>query len=170
MDLIQITSRISEKEWIQYNFHFFFKRLTIRILLMILMVCIVLFTIGIVYNKTYSDFSIFIVIFSVVLYWSLLMSILYYRAIKTYKNNQHKISEIHYSFRHDGFSYHNKLISADIKWDAIYKIEETKRWILIYHNERAANIIVKEQLPSEQLFQFYQLINNLNILRKKIKS
>lgn len=168
MDLIQITTRISEKEWIQYNFHFFFKRLTIRILLMVLMVCIVLFTFGIVYNRSFSGMSVFIVIFSVIVYWSLLMSILYYRAIKTYKNNQHKISEIHYSFRHDGFSYHNKLISADIKWDAIYKTEETKRWILIYHNERAANVIVKDQLSQESIAALKSMLTGINIMRKKL--
>ncbi len=71
------------------------------------------------------------------------------RAGKTVKTSKRFQEPTHYVVEDKGMTVSMQDMQAQVKWDEIYKIKETKNNIFIYFTPVSANVLPKEQLEGK---------------------
>ena len=91
----------------------------------------------------------------------------YLSAIVTYKTSKRLAEDIEYTFSDDYFSIKGESFNSQYSWDKIYKVSQTKSWILIWQNSLIATPIPKRDLQESDIrtlktmLDFHQVKNNL---------
>jgi hypothetical protein len=88
-------------------------------------------------------------VFGVVVFVFVLLPLLQmYQLWAVGRRNRTLVGVHHYAFAPEGFSARSELFQVSLKWDAILKAVETKRFFFIYISNRAAHFIPKAQISS----------------------
>ncbi|MCX6740074.1 MAG: YcxB family protein [Candidatus Parcubacteria bacterium] len=116
----------------------------------------------------YSDFPIFNIMFGLLVVVLIPYSVLR-QSKNTFKINKFLQEQIRYEFTEDQVSVSGETFNSNYKWDNIFKIEELKDWLIIYHDKIVANILFKPQMDSKDLKELKEMILRKNIKSKLLK-
>ncbi len=82
---------------------------------------------------------------------------LYFGTKKSYRANKTFQEEIEFRFTEEKMFVKGETFEANLTLSTMYKMEELKNYILIYHNRQAMNIISKESMSKAQIKHFHEL-------------
>lgn len=104
---------------------------------------------------------------------SVLLPLSIYWIAKRNFNSDPRIGEkMIYSFDIEQFHILGESFNSSMTWDKVYKIQEMKNWILIYHNKMIASLIPRPSFSDEEYLKFREIISkhpNLESNLKKVK-
>lgn len=139
---MQIKSKLTEKDFINANFVLLYSKLSIKIftgfILLFLMVSIAN---SFYFSKDSSSSMlpplIMLIVFPLMTYLG---------AKRNYKANKRAGETIEYDFNETNLSIKGESFNSQLSWDKIYKVTQTKNWILIWQTRQVANIISKKDI------------------------
>lgn len=108
------------------------------------------------YNRIVPARAILLIVLGLI-FWIYNPISLYMRSKSRFMTNDVLGEPMDYCFTHSGISLSQKEVTEEIKWESIYKIQETKESLLVYITSRHANIIPKESI-GEQYAQVCEYI------------
>ncbi len=74
---------------------------------------------------------------------------------------------IEYQFDNEEIIVTGQSFSSRFSWNKIYKVTETKDWVLIWQNRQMANVIPKRSFEGDDLKSFKEIVNNQKTLKLK---
>ena len=154
---MRIATKLTEGDIVRFNFYSFYKKWSIRILnvIMILWIIAVLIFPSIIKNSNGLIFpALFLVFLPLSVYWS---------ARKNYKNNKRIFEQIEYVFTEDNFTMTGDSFNATMTWDKVYKVTKTKRWILIWQTSSTANVIPLKDIWDGDVHHLKEILDKKNV-------
>ena len=158
-----IKSKLTEKDFINVNFVLLYSRPIFKIITIIFCVLVLIgIPIVIVLPKTSLTQILFPLIFL-----SLMPLMTYFTAKRNFKANKRISETIEYQFDKDYLSAKGESFNTQQTWDKIYKVTQTKNWILIWQNNQVANPIHKRDIwdgeinDLKNILQAHNVKNNL---------
>ena len=92
--------------------------------------------------------------------------LVYIYARKNYNTNKRISESISYTFDKDTIQITGESFDSKFTWDKIYRVTESKNWILIWQNPQVANVVPKRDFQEEEL----QAFKNMVSLHSKVKN
>lgn len=146
MEGFSITTRLTEKEYSRVLFTVLYRKPGI-IFASILGVMIILGGLKIIsFYSDASDLEIFIG-----LYFLLLPTIIVLRSLKEFRSAPSLQAEIIYTFNESGIIVQGFAFRSEVQWVYIKNLQETNKFLILYHTAAAGNYIDKTKLTIEQL-------------------
>ncbi len=154
-----IKTKLSEKEFIKINFLLLYKNKSLKIFMIILLFMSIIPMFLLLTNDPLNSElkisfkpNLFLILFVI-----LFNSFFYYTAKKRFLGNSIASETIEYQFDEVNFYSKGESFSSQFSWSKIYKVENLKNWILIYHSEVQMNIINKKDISEKN----YQLLKDI---------
>lgn len=95
------------------------------------------------------------------LFFLVLLPLTTYISAKRNFTASKRISEpIEYFFDKDDFSVTGESFNSRVTWDKVYKVTETKNWILIWQNRQVATPAPKWGIVEGQVSDLKQILDN----------
>ncbi len=158
---IIVTTNLSLNEFVKACYYLTYKRWFIRFITFIGWSSIILWI------ANFADIRglIFGIIFAIGVPF-----VLYISFRKNYFSNNNRISEdITYTFDNESINIKGKTFNSSFTWDNIYMVAESKRWLLLYQNKYAVNIIPKDKILKEDIEALKSIIMNYKSVKNKFK-
>lgn len=152
---------MTEKDYINVNFVLLYRRVFVKIFTGIMIFC-VLFTLLAAAFFSIGSYSSLIGPGVILFVFPLLT---YFSAKQNYASNQRMTETIEYQFGEDNLVVKGESFNAQLSWDKIYKVTQTKNWVLIWQNRQVANVIPKKDIWEGQIEELKIILN-----RHKIKN
>lgn len=93
----------------------------------------------------------------------------YLSAKRSYKSIQRLHEETAYEFTGEAMTLSGDSFNSELKWNGTYKIEELKKWFLIYQSRQSVIAVPKKDLPPEQVEELRHLFKSLTGIKLKLK-
>lgn len=159
-----IKTKLSEKDFVRINFILLYRKIFILIIT-IAAVLSILLSVTVAFTDP-SRFSLSQVLGPVIII--LIMPVMvYFIAKKNYKGSKRIGETIEYEFTNNDFLIRGESFSSQLSWDKVYKVTKLKHWVLIWQNNRAANIISRRDIwegditKLKEILTTHQVKNNL---------
>lgn len=153
--MVQVSTQLTRKDFINFNFNHFFSNVLIRILLAIFgfVALMSLFGFMMIVLTDYSSVSPFEQLLPVIIILAIFGFIcwsVYYQSNRNYASTSTVHEPIVYTFSDSGIHIKGKSFESDLHWNIIHKVKETKKFFLFYQNNLAANIVPKTTFSSKE--------------------
>ena len=154
-----IKTQLSEKEYINVSFVLLYKKPYIKIIYGALIFCILLSTFGssILGRNLYSDLLTPMIILAIY------PAFTYLAAKRNYATNTRIKENIEYKFEKDYLVIEGESFKSQLRWDKIYKVTQTKNWVLIWQNRQIANVIPKADIWEGERAELKIILTQFNI-------
>ncbi len=93
----------------------------------------------------------------------------YLSAKRNYKSIQRLHEETEYEFTEEAMILSGNSFNSELKWNGTYKIEELKKWFLIYQSRQSVIPISKKDLTPGQIKELRHLFKSLNGIKVRLK-
>jgi len=161
---MKIETQIELKDFIRFTFKLLYSK---RLYQLLFIIGIFVFTASIFQffmentfvDPPYAEF--FVGIFLIFIY----PIIIFYKAKKNFESNKILQEKVSYEFIEDKILISGDSFNSELSWGSIIKVEETKDWILIYHNKQTAILLLKSSI-GENLVPLKALISSKNVKTK----
>lgn len=150
-----VISKLTKKEFINANFIFFYSKLVIRLYTVFISIA---FVISIIAVTTNAKISI-VQIIAPFLMLCVLPLLIYARASRAFASSNMNKS-IEYKFDQTAFNLRSESASFQMKWGKIYKVTQTKKWLLIWQNKNIATPIPKRNINEAQIGELKQILTS----------
>lgn len=94
---------------------------------------------------------------------------LYITAKRNFSSNKRIQEEIEYEFTGDRMILKGSNFSSELGLNEAFKIEEIKKWFLIYQSKQTANFIPKANLNQHELYKLREIFKGLVGVKVKLK-
>ena len=158
---MNITTKIDFKTYYRFTLNLLYR----RFIMIFITILAILWLIGsIIYFLGYRTFFVeppyFLLVFSLFI---LSYPILLFFTSKKYFNSNLKLKEsIVYEFNTETIKMTGESFHSEMSWSTVYKVVETKKWILIYQSKSAANLIQISDL-GDKLNEFRTLVKGTKV-------
>jgi hypothetical protein len=85
------------------------------------------------------------------------------QAKKLYDSNKIFQEPLEYHITNDSIQIKGITVNSTLKWSHFFQIKETKEFFMFFHGENVATLVEKQMFNSENLTQFYEFINSLDL-------
>ncbi len=144
---MNIKSKLTEKDFIDVNFILLYSKISMKIFTAIIIFMLFLSLLTAIWLPAIS-FSQVIIPFVMLLIIPLMT---YFTAKKNYSSNQRINETIEYQFEKDDLLMKGESFNSKLSWGKVYKVSQTKNWILIWQNGQIANPIPKRDIEDGQI-------------------
>lgn len=158
-----IKTQITEKDFINVSFVMVYSRIATRILtalFIVLLLAGLLFAV-LVPTFSFSDMSYLLIVL-------LIRPVQTYFSAKTnFKANKRIGENIEYQLDKENLVIKGESFRSQLSWDKIYKVTQTKNWVLIWQSKQLANPIPKRDIwegeisDLKEILQIHNVKNNL---------
>ncbi|MFM2291398.1 MAG: hypothetical protein RIS29_1211 [Bacteroidota bacterium] len=77
-------------------------------------------------------------------------ALVYLNGVKSFKLPNNRVTEpLTFTFTPEQFSIKGETFVTEMTWNKLYKVVETKNWLLIYQNKGMANVLPKSAISAE---------------------
>jgi hypothetical protein len=83
----------------------------------------------------------------------------YMTAKRSFRSIKTNGETIEYHFEDSGLLTKGETFSMESTWDTIYKVTQTKNWIMIWRNRQVANPIPKTAVSEAELIELKQILD-----------
>ena len=157
---MRITTKLDFKTYYRFSLNLLYRRfimIFITILAVMWLIGSLIYFLG--YTTFFVDPPFFLLIVSlIILAYPIWM---FYSAKKYFKSNLKLKESIVYEFNPDTIKMTGESFHSEMSWSTVYKVVETKKWMLIYQSKSAANLI--------QISEFEDKLNEFRTLIKATK-
>lgn len=159
-----IKTKLTEKDYINVNFVLLYSKTIIQILTggMIFYAVVTLLQAAFLSIGSYST------LIGPACILLILPLITYFSAKKNYSSNLRMTETIEYQFNEDNLVVKGESFNSQLSWDKIYKVTQTRNWILIWQNRQIANPIPKRDIWEGQNEEL-KIILDRNKIRNNLK-
>jgi hypothetical protein len=148
-----IKTKLSEKDYINGNFILLYSKISIKIFTTLILIFLVLTIVLAVLS--YSPYSQIFVPLAMLIVMPFMT---YFSAKRNFDANKMTGETIEYQFDNNYFSIKGESFSGSLPWERVYKVTQTKNWILVWQNMRNANPIPKRDISEVQLAEIKQIL------------
>ncbi|MDA3616345.1 YcxB family protein [Polluticaenibacter yanchengensis] len=154
-----IKSKLTERDFINANFVLLYSKTATKIFTAIISIFLIIsiLTFFLIPNNSYIQ------VIPIAVMFSALPLLTYFTSKKNYSDNQRLSETIEYQFDKDNLLMQGESFNAQLTWDKVYKVTQTKNWILIWQNRQFANPIPKRDIPEEQIKNLKIILNQYRI-------
>ena len=142
-----IKSTLTQKDFINVNFILLYSKTAVKIFTAIIIVFFIVSAVTVAFIPK-VNFSQLIVPVLMLLLFPVLI---YFAAKRSYAANKRISETIEYQFAKDHLIMTGESFHSQLTWDKVYKVTETKNWILIWQNRQIANAIPKRDVWDGQI-------------------
>ncbi|AZA73402.1 YcxB family protein [Chryseobacterium indoltheticum] len=94
----------------------------------------------------------------------------YFRLKNAFFSNKKIQEEIIYTFTEEKVQTKGETFEGDFAWNTVYKIKETKDWLLIYQSKTTMNMIPKKYFSDSQISELRNMIKKSNVKAKLLNN
>jgi len=94
----------------------------------------------------------------------------YFRLKNAFYSNKKIQEEITYTFTHENIQTKGETFEGDFAWNTVYKIKETKDWLLIYQSKTTMNMVPKKYFSDSQISELRNMIKKSNVKAKLLNN
>lgn len=94
----------------------------------------------------------------------------YFRLKNAFYSNKKIQEEIVYTFTDEKVQTKGETFDGDFTWNTIYKIKETKDWLLIYQSKMTMNMVPKKYFSDSQISELRNMIKKSNVKAKLLSN
>lgn len=87
----------------------------------------------------------------------------YFGAKRNFTANKRISETIEYHFDNDYLSMKGESFNSQLTWDKIYKVTQTKNWLLIWQNSQIANPIPKRDIWEGQISDLKEILDKYKV-------
>lgn len=155
-----IKTRLSEKDYIRASFALFYSKFWVKFITLVGVLGLIVSVIAI-FVQLQPQNSSPITIAIIFLFGLPVMT--YFSAKRNYSSMARISEPIEYRFTDDNLEVKGESFSSQYTWDKIYKITQTKNWILIWHSRQIANPIPKSDIWQAEYDDLKRLLSKHGI-------
>jgi hypothetical protein len=168
MALMVIKTKLTEKDFINVTLILLFNKLLIKIVYIAMAISLILGIASAFFPITLLgefSFSRLIGPFFVLVF---LPAVTYFSSKKNYSSNKRVSEPIEYKFEKDYLIIRGESFNSELTWDKIYKVTQTKKWVLIWQTRQSANAIHRSDIGDAEWNELKQILiehrvkNNIN--------
>jgi len=150
-----IKSKLTEKDFINVTLVLLYSKTSFKIFTgtIITFFLVTLFTVVLIPKVTLSQMIVPVVMLSIAPLFT------YFTAKKNYNSNQTISEAIEYQFDKDNLIVKGESFNSQLTWDKIYRVTQTKNWILIWQNSQIANPIPKRDIWEGEIESLKVILN-----------
>lgn len=90
----------------------------------------------------------------------------YFRLKNAFYSNKKIQEEIVYTFTDEKVQTKGETFDGDFTWNTVYKIKETKDWLLIYQSKTTMNMVPKKYFSQSEIIELRNIIEKNNVKAK----
>ncbi|MDY0931432.1 YcxB family protein [Chryseobacterium sp. CFBP8996] len=94
----------------------------------------------------------------------------YFRLKNAFYSNKKIQEEIVYTFTDEKVQTKGETFEGDFTWNTVYKIKETKDWLLIYQSKMTMNMVPKKYFSDSQISELRNMIKKSNVKAKLLSN
>ena len=94
----------------------------------------------------------------------------YFRLKNAFFSNKKIQEEIIYTFTDEKVQTKGETFEGDFAWNTVYKIKETKDWLLIYQSTTTMNMVPKKYFSDSQISELRNMIKKSNVKAKLLNN
>lgn len=94
----------------------------------------------------------------------------YFRLKNAFFSNKKIQEEIVYTFTEEKVQTKGETFEGDFAWNTVYKIKETKYWLLIYQSKTTMNMVPKKYFSDSQISELRNMIKKSNVKAKLLNN
>lgn len=94
----------------------------------------------------------------------------YFRLKNAFYSNKKIQEEITYTFTDENIQTKGETFEGDFAWNTVYKIKETKDWLLIYQSKTTMNMVSKKYFSDSQISELRNMIKKSNVKAKLLNN
>lgn len=94
----------------------------------------------------------------------------YFRLKNAFFSNKKIQEEIIYTFTEEKVQTKGETFEGDFAWNTVYKIKETKDWLLIYQSKTTMNMVPKKYFSDSQISELTNMIKKSNVKAKLLNN
>lgn len=94
----------------------------------------------------------------------------YFRLKNAFFSNKKIQEEIVYTFTEEKVQTKGETFEGDFAWNTVYKIKETKDWLLIYQSKTTMNMVPKKYFSDSQISELRNIIKKSNVKAKLLNN
>ncbi|WP_445431445.1 YcxB family protein [Chryseobacterium indoltheticum] len=94
----------------------------------------------------------------------------YFRLKNAFFSNKKIQEEIIYTFTDEKVQTKGETFEGDFAWNTVYKIKETKDWLLIYQSKTTMNMVPKKYFSDSQISELRNMIKKSNVKAKLLNN
>ncbi|MDF2831351.1 MULTISPECIES: YcxB family protein [Chryseobacterium] len=94
----------------------------------------------------------------------------YFRLKNAFFSNKKIQEEIIYTFTEEKVQTKGETFEGDFAWNTVYKIKETKDWLLIYQSKTTMNMVPKKYFSDSQISELRNMIKKSNVKAKLLNN
>jgi hypothetical protein len=161
MNKVIISTRLSLEDFVKANYALFFQKGVIKFIFFMAMVWIIspfVFYAADISKEIEWTQAIVGIVFPTFLLVSINIS-----ARKNYNTNKRVGESVTYEFSDESLKITAETSNANIPWDKLYKVTQTKNWLLIWQSGQLANIIPKRDTNTADLAIIKSIVQQNNV-------
>jgi hypothetical protein len=137
-----ITSRLTQKDFINANLVLLYSRIFVKIMTGIILL---IFLSGIALEISGKNRSGIQPILTPFIILTVLPVSTYFAAKKNFNSDKRIGEQIEYTFNREDLFVKGESFHAQLSIEKIFKVTQTKNWLLVWQSKQIANVIPKEQ-------------------------
>ncbi|WP_159477508.1 YcxB family protein [Chryseobacterium sp. 18068] len=94
----------------------------------------------------------------------------YFRLKNAFYSNKKIQEEIVYTFTDEKVQTKGETFEGDFAWNTVYKIKETKEWLLIYQSKTTMNMVPKKYFSQSEIIELRKIIEKNNVKAKLLNN
>jgi hypothetical protein len=155
---MRIKTRLNESDFVYITFVLLFAKPVMKIVYIIMALAFLLAIVSAMIPSTIAgDFSISRLVFPLFVLVFLPAST-YFAAKRNYASYKRIDEVIEYDFDKNYLIIKGESFNSQMTWNKIYRVSQTKRWLLIWQSKHMVNAIHKSDLPTGVLTELRQIL------------
>lgn len=156
---MNIKTTLTQKDFVNLNFLLLYRKTLVKIatgiFLLFLFISLISAAMGNHVKLTeYTGPILMIVVLPLVTYLS---------ARKNYKSNERIKETITYDFQPEDLVINGESFNSRLSWGKVYKVTQTKNWLLIWQNKQMANGIPRRDVWDGELESLKNILNSHHV-------
>src|SRR5215210_7787547 len=155
-----VTSRISEKDFVNLTFYLLYRRFFIKFITVvgILMVLVGIMTMVVSPGLSVASQLIFaFVILIIVPFFT------FYSAKRNYRFNKRISEAVEYHFNNHNLEINGESFQSHLTYEKLYKASKTKEWILLWQTPQIANAIPRRNFLPHEIQGLKEILDQHNV-------
>lgn len=155
-----IKSTLTRRDFIEVNFILLYSKIGIKIFTGITALLLLL---SFITAASLPNGQAFLIIFLSFLMLVFLPLVTYFSAIRNFTTRDRIGETMEYHFGDEYFVVKGESFNSQLTWEKIFKVTQTKNWILIWHNRQYAHPIKKGNVSTEQISYLKKTLDKLKV-------
>lgn len=164
MDKLILTTKLSVEDFTRVNYHFLYRKIPMKVLrgMGIFFLIITPFY--------YNDISALIGTLLLGCFFTFAFPLVTYFSSKSaYQSNPRLSEAIVYEFDKEHINVKGESFNSQLTWNKVYRVTETKEWVLIWESSQLAHIVPKRDFRNTDFQLFKEIVKSHKGIKNKLK-